>query len=101
MNDIEPGEDGFVPTLLLRVEEAALRLGIGRTSMYRLVMTGEVESVQIGVGGGRLRARIEHPPVDRLDVLRLEAVKAHAPDDRQQVLGDSCPGASHRQDGAR
>jgi excisionase family DNA binding protein len=47
MNDIEPKEDGFVPTLLLRVEEAALRLGIGRTSMYRLVMTGEVESVQI------------------------------------------------------
>jgi len=34
--------------LLLRVEEAALRLGIARTSMFRLVGTGEVESVQVG-----------------------------------------------------
>ena len=36
------------PVLLLRVEEAALRLGIGRTSLYRLIGTGDVESVQIG-----------------------------------------------------
>lgn len=48
MNNIENSEETFVPTLLLRVEEAALRLGIGRTSLYRLVMTGEVESVRIG-----------------------------------------------------
>lgn len=48
MNTTENSEETFVPTLLLRVEEAALRLGIGRTSLYRLVMTGEVESVQIG-----------------------------------------------------
>ncbi len=34
--------------LLLRVEEAALRLGIARTSMFRLISTGEVESVQVG-----------------------------------------------------
>ncbi|MDP9223622.1 MAG: helix-turn-helix domain-containing protein [Actinomycetota bacterium] len=46
MND-QP-EDENVPTLLLRIEEAALRLGIGRTSMYRLIMTGDVESVHIG-----------------------------------------------------
>ena len=34
--------------LLLTVEEAAERLGIGRTLMYTLVKEGEVESVQIG-----------------------------------------------------
>jgi excisionase family DNA binding protein len=34
--------------LLLTVEEAADQLGIGRTLMYALIRTGEVESVQIG-----------------------------------------------------
>jgi excisionase family DNA binding protein len=34
--------------LLLTVEEAADRLGVGRTLMYALIRTGEVESVQIG-----------------------------------------------------
>ena len=36
------------PRLLLRIEEAAQRLGIGRSLMYRLVMSGEVESVHVG-----------------------------------------------------
>jgi excisionase family DNA binding protein len=34
--------------VLLTVEEAAERLRIGRTSMYRLVSTGAVESVMVG-----------------------------------------------------
>jgi len=34
--------------LLLTVEEAAHRLSIGRTIMYRLVSTGAVESVTVG-----------------------------------------------------
>lgn len=34
--------------LLLRIEEAAKRLGIGRTKMYSLVMSGEIESVPVG-----------------------------------------------------
>lgn len=34
--------------LLLRVEEAAKRLDIGRTTLYGLVMTGEIESVLVG-----------------------------------------------------
>lgn len=34
--------------ILLKVEEAAKVLGIGRTLMYSLVMSGEVESVPIG-----------------------------------------------------
>ena len=34
--------------LLLRIEEAALRLGIGRSLMYKLVLSGQVESVAVG-----------------------------------------------------
>ena len=33
--------------LLLRIEEAAKRLGIGRSLMYRLVLSGEVQSVPL------------------------------------------------------
>ncbi|MGF1662631.1 MAG: helix-turn-helix domain-containing protein [Kineosporiaceae bacterium] len=36
------------PLLLLTVEEAAERLGIGRTTMFGLIRSGDVESVQIG-----------------------------------------------------
>jgi excisionase family DNA binding protein len=34
--------------LLLRIEEAAKRLGIGRSLMYRLVLAGQVQSVPLG-----------------------------------------------------
>jgi excisionase family DNA binding protein len=34
--------------VLLTMEEAAKRLRIGRTSMYRLVSTGAVETVMVG-----------------------------------------------------
>ena len=34
--------------LVLTIEQAARRLGIGRTLMYSLVMNGEIESVTIG-----------------------------------------------------
>ena len=40
--------NGGTVRLLLTVEEAADRLGIGRTLMYALVKNGEVESVQLG-----------------------------------------------------
>lgn len=45
--------------LLLRVEEAALRLQVGRTTMYDLVRRGEVESVPIG--------RLRRIPAECLD----------------------------------
>ncbi|GHH49287.1 helix-turn-helix domain-containing protein [Lentzea cavernae] len=45
--------------VLLTPEEAAARIGVGRTTMYRLIRTKEVESVQIG----RLR-RIAASEVD-------------------------------------
>ncbi|MBM9467987.1 helix-turn-helix domain-containing protein [Nakamurella sp. YIM 132084] len=34
--------------MVLTIEEAAERLGIGRTLMYSLMTSGEVDSVQIG-----------------------------------------------------
>jgi excisionase family DNA binding protein len=34
--------------MLLRVEDAASRLGIARTLMFRLIKDGEVESVRVG-----------------------------------------------------
>ncbi|MCX4763264.1 excisionase family DNA-binding protein [Streptomyces sp. NBC_01275] len=41
--------DPFDPSLaLLTVEEAARRLRIGRTTCFRLVLAGEIESVTVG-----------------------------------------------------
>lgn len=44
--------------LVLTVEEAAERLGVGRTVMYALVSSGAVESVRIG--------RLRRVPADAL-----------------------------------
>jgi excisionase family DNA binding protein len=48
----EPGQRNEPPTpparVLLTVEEAAERLGIGKTKTYAFVMSGELESVRIG-----------------------------------------------------
>jgi excisionase family DNA binding protein len=48
----EPEKPAVVRTMpervLLTAEEAAERLGIGRTFMFKLIRTGEIESVQIG-----------------------------------------------------
>lgn len=48
---------GSVP-LVLSIEEAAHRLGVGRTLMYALVQSGAVESVKIG--------RLRRIPTDAL-----------------------------------
>lgn len=42
-----PASEEFAP-LLLTVEAAAARLGIGRTFAYALVKSGELESVPVG-----------------------------------------------------
>lgn len=47
------------PALLLRIEEAAQRLGIARTLMYELIRRGEVQSVHVG--------RLHRIPVECLD----------------------------------
>ncbi|QUC63765.1 helix-turn-helix domain-containing protein [Streptomyces sp. A2-16] len=47
--DISPSDADFDPTLLaVRVEEAARRLSIGRTTMYALIRDGAVQTVPIG-----------------------------------------------------
>ncbi|MGW6710496.1 helix-turn-helix domain-containing protein [Streptomyces sp. NPDC054956] len=44
-----PSEATTDPTLvLLRVEEAARRLQIGRTLCYRFIRTGQLETVPVG-----------------------------------------------------
>lgn len=57
------------PRIVLTVEQAAEALGIGRTLMYELVGTGQVESVLIG--------RLRRVPADSLadDVDQLLAVQ--------------------------
>jgi excisionase family DNA binding protein len=59
--------------LLLTVEQAADRLGIGRTLAYALVSAGEIESVQIG--------RLRRIPADALPAFldRLRGLTADRP----------------------
>lgn len=44
----QPSSRPMPTRVLLTVEEAAKRLGIGKTKAYSLVMAGDLESVQIG-----------------------------------------------------
>jgi excisionase family DNA binding protein len=60
--------------LLLTVEEAAHRLGIGRTVMYRLVSSGAVESVTLG--------RLRRVPSECLDEFVSSLRKSQARDTR-------------------
>jgi excisionase family DNA binding protein len=55
--------------LLLRIEEAAQRLGIGRSLMYRLVLSGQVQSVPLG----RLRRILAEALREYFERLRVEA----------------------------
>jgi excisionase family DNA binding protein len=54
---------------LLTVEEAALRLRIGRTSLYRLIRDGEIESVPVG----RLRRIAPEALTEYVNRLRARA----------------------------
>jgi excisionase family DNA binding protein len=48
-DEVDLSEGDFDPTLLaVRVEEAARRLSIGRTTMYALIRDGAVQTVPIG-----------------------------------------------------
>ena len=55
--------------LVLTIDQAAERLGVGRTIMYALVTSGAVESVKIG--------RLRRVPADAL-VTFLDELRAHA-----------------------
>ena len=68
--ELDASED---PTLaLLKVEEAARRLRIGRTLCFRLIATGELESVPVG--------RLRRVPPDAVNdyVTRLRAANRSA-----------------------
>jgi excisionase family DNA binding protein len=51
--------------LLLTVKEAAALIGIGRTTLYRLMDTGEITSVLVGASR-RIPLQSAHEFVDRL-----------------------------------
>ncbi len=55
--------------MLLRVEDAAERLGIARTLMFRLIKDGEVESVRVG--------RLRRVPVASLEEYVERLRRAH------------------------
>jgi excisionase family DNA binding protein len=44
----DDADDGRSDGLLLTVEEIAKRLRLGRTLVYRLISSGELESVKVG-----------------------------------------------------
>lgn len=58
--------------IVLTVEEAANRLGVGRTTMYRLVGTGAIESFTIG--------RLRKIPADAIDVYVTQLRAASGPE---------------------
>lgn len=60
------------PVLLHRIEDAARILGIGRSNLYKLMDSGEVESIKIGKS-----RRITQAALERY-VARLEARSAGA-----------------------
>ncbi|MFF0745640.1 excisionase family DNA-binding protein [Streptomyces sp. NPDC004111] len=61
------------PTLaLLTVDEAARRLSVGRTTCFKLVSTGELESVTVG----RLRRVPANAVPDYVAKLRASALAA-------------------------
>lgn len=55
----------------LTVEEAARRLGIGRTTMYALIASGQVQSVRIG--------RLRRIPAEALAAYLATSSQAPAP----------------------
>lgn len=44
----DDADDGRSDGLLLTIEEVAKRLRLGRTLVYRLISSGELESVKVG-----------------------------------------------------
>jgi excisionase family DNA binding protein len=61
------------PRVLLTVEQAADALGIGRTNMFALIKSGEIESVKVG----RLR---------RVPATAIETYTAHLAAEQNPTL---------------
>jgi excisionase family DNA binding protein len=60
-----------IDAVLLTVEEAAIRLRVGRTTMYALVSSGAVESVKVG--------RLRRVPIECVDAYVTELRTASHP----------------------
>jgi len=69
----EPAES--LAPLLLRVEAAAQVLGVGRTTIFRLLAEGDLESVCVGAARRIPRAAVE----EYVERLRGEAREAATP----------------------
>lgn len=69
----KPGEAPPQPQRMLRVEQAAERTTLGRTKMYELIKSGEIQSVKIG------RSR-------RIPVEALDAYVARLLDEQRQAV---------------
>lgn len=67
--------------IVYTVEEAAERLGVGRTLVYALVRSGDIESIAIG--------RLRRIPCDALDdfVARLRALASSPGDSGNSGIG--------------
>ena len=67
--------------IVYTVEEAAERLGVGRTLVYALVRSGDIESIAIG--------RLRRIPCDALDdfVGRLRALASSPGDSGDSGIG--------------
>ena len=70
--NVDMNETSAVAPLLLTVEKAAERLGVGGTTLYGLIASGEVQSVSLG--------RLRRVPAECLDeyVKRLRSGAAAA-----------------------
>ena len=66
---INEGSTATAGPLLLTVEQAAQRLGIGRTTVFALVKSGELESIPLG----RLRRIPAECITEYIDRLRATA----------------------------
>lgn len=64
--------DNRMEKLLLTIDEAAELVGLGRSKLYELVRTGQIDSVKIG------RARRVHIAAVRAFVDRLQS-ESHIP----------------------
>lgn len=71
--------------LLLRVEEAAERLGIARTSMFQLIATRQVDSVTVG--------RLRRIPVAALEEYVERLLEAQREDQGEARHSDASIGA--------
>lgn len=70
MTSQTPTRQPLSPRRMLTVEQAAETLGIGRTTTFALIKSGELESVRIG--------RLRRVPADAIDAYttRLQADQA-------------------------